>query len=98
MDLRALAKSMKTKQINARQVIIDLGDKKLVFDSPLVVEAELMGNKVFQVIGEPRIEENINEEDVKIIMEKTGVSREEAIKVLKETGDVVDAIEKILQS
>jgi len=57
------------------------------------------GEKIFQVIGEPhevvRKEEEIeiSEEDIELVIAQTGVSREMAVKALKECeGDLAKAI------
>ncbi len=92
MDMRALAKQLKTKQLSPAKVIFDFGSERWVFDSPQVVEANMMGNKIFQVIGNFSVEKDDETEDLKLIVEKTGCSMEEAKKALKEHGDVAEAI------
>ncbi len=88
--------NIKTEEIEAEEVVITLsGGKRLVFSKPKVVKVEAMGNIVYQVIGNP---EEVDEEAVRVVMEKTGVSRDEAIRVLKETGgDIAEAIIRLSQ-
>jgi nascent polypeptide-associated complex subunit alpha len=50
-----------------------------------------MGQETFQITGE--IEELINEDDVKTVMEQANCSREKAIKALNDNnGDLASAI------
>ncbi len=85
---------IKSKTLNAKKVIIELeGDTKLVIDKPQVIEMDVRGEKTYSITGNPHEEEVINEEDVELIMNSVeGVSREDAIKALKEKGDVASAI------
>ncbi|MBR9681009.1 MAG: Nascent polypeptide-associated complex protein [Candidatus Altiarchaeota archaeon] len=92
MDMRALAKQLKTKQHSPKQVIFQFDNESWIFEAPQVVEANMMGNIVFQVIGKYERSSGISEEDVTLIMEKTNCSKEQAQKTLKETGDVAEAI------
>ena len=92
MDMRSLAKQLKTKEIKAHQVIFRTPEGEWVFENPKVIEANMMGNKVFQVFGNFKIKSALSEEDISLIVEKTGCSKEEAKKALKETGDIAEAI------
>ncbi|TRO62002.1 nascent polypeptide-associated complex protein [Candidatus Bathyarchaeota archaeon] len=89
--MRALAKQLKTKQLSPNEVVFDFGEEKWIFGSPTVVEANMMGNIVFQVMGKHEV---ITEghEDIALVMEKTGCSKEVAKRALKEHGDVAEAI------
>ena len=91
MNMRALAKHLKTKQLSPRRVIFEFDDESWVFESPVVVEANMMGNVVFQVMGKHQVLRS-GSEDVELIMEKTGCSEGEAKKALQEYGDVAEAI------
>ena len=59
----------------------------------------MQGNTSFQIAGEVREETReigISEEDIAIVAEKTGKSKEEAKKVLEEVdGDIAEAIVKL---
>ena len=92
MDMRALAKQLKTKQHSPNQVIFQFDNENWVFEAPQVVEANMMGNIVFQVIGKYTRSSGISEEDIALIVERTNCSKEAATKALKETGDVAEAI------
>jgi len=55
----------------------------------------MQGQETFQIAGEIREETSapeISEDDIKTIVEKTGVSEEKAKETLKKTGDLAEAI------
>ena len=90
-NLKKLLKHM--EQIEAKEVRIVGEDQDIVIDDPRVFRVNMMGQEVFQITGNPRIEEKFKEEDVKLVMEKTGKDREEVIKKLKENkGDIAKTI------
>ena len=97
-QMQQLMRQMNIKQenIEAKRVVIETEDGKIIIENPSVVKLEVKGQSSYQIVGEERFEENINEDDVKLVMEQTGVDKEKAIKVLKEVeGKVADAIMKI---
>ncbi len=89
---------MSTDEIDATKVIIETKEKRLVFDNPQVTLMNIQGQSTYQVIGEPKEEALegsvlIPDEDVKLVAERAGVSKEEAKKALEETeGDLAEAI------
>ncbi len=92
---------MKQEEIPADQVIIISGKKKIVFDNPSVQSVDMMGQETFQLSGEYRIEDmatkaDINEDDVKTVMEQTKVSEDKARKAIEDAdGDLAEAIMKL---
>jgi len=99
------------KEIDATEVIIKTPEKLIVIKQPQVVKVNLMGQETFQVVGiieekslndsneDSNDEFNPSKEDIKIIMEKTGVSEEEAIRVLKKNkGDIAASILELEES
>lgn len=98
MDPKQMAKMMKqmginTKEIPAERVIIEGADEKIIIEEPQIVEINAQGQSSFQISGKIRKEEKLNEEDISLIMEKTGASREKAIEALKNAnGDLAEAI------
>jgi nascent polypeptide-associated complex subunit alpha len=81
---------MKQEEIDAQEVIIK-GSKSLKIKNPQVIKVNVMGQETFQITGE--IEELINEDDVKTVMEQANCSREKAIKALNDNnGDLASAI------
>ncbi len=94
MNPRNLASLLKrfgirAREIEAKEVIVK---PAMVVKNPRVVLLEGQGEKTLMVTGE-FVE--VSEEDVRIVMEKTGVDEETARKALIETGDLVEAIEKL---
>ncbi|MFW5852657.1 MAG: nascent polypeptide-associated complex protein [Nanoarchaeota archaeon] len=89
---------IKQEELEAVKVTVELKDKRLVFDSPQVSKVNMMGNDTYQIVGEPVEEEldsspEIDEEDVKTVMEQTGVSEEKALKSIQDNdGDLAKAI------
>jgi nascent polypeptide-associated complex subunit alpha len=58
----------------------------------------MQGKESWQIVGDAReesLEENISDSDVKLVMEKTGKSEEEAREVLEETKDIAEAIVRL---
>lgn len=98
MDPRQMAKMMKqmgidTKEIPAGRVIIESAEEKIIIEEPQIIEITAQGHSSFQISGKIRKEERLNEEDINLIMEKTGASREKAIEALKNAkGDLAEAI------
>ncbi|HEC81387.1 MAG TPA: nascent polypeptide-associated complex protein [Thermoplasmatales archaeon] len=84
---------------NVEKVIIQTRDKDYIFDDAEVTVMDAQGQKTYQLIGTPRIvekKEEIPEEDITLVMEKTGKNREEAKKALEESkGDIAEAILKL---
>jgi len=87
---------MKTESINAKKVIIELEDKKIIFSNPEITKIGVKGQEMFQLQGNYSEEEFANEEDIEMIMEKASCSKEEAKKALEETGDIAEAIIKLM--
>ena len=96
-QMDALMKKMgiKSQSIDAEEVVIK-GPKTIVIKEPQVTMMEVQGQKTFQISG--RVEESVeeNEDDLKVIMEQTGASEEEARKALDDSqGDIAEAIIKL---
>ena len=85
---------MEMENITATEVIIKTDGKDIVIKNPQVSKIRMQGQETFQISGEVIEQENIREEDVQLVMQKAGISKEEAEKLLKETGDIVLAIKK----
>lgn len=85
---------MKMEDIDATEVVIRTPSKDLVIRNPQVSKVNMLGKDTFQVIGE--VEEiDAEKNDVALIIEQTGCSKEEAEKALKEEGDIAKAIIKL---
>ena len=86
---------MSQTPIDAKRVIIECEDSNIVIDEPSVMKVVMQGQETFQITGEAREEsrEEFSDEDVKMVMEKTGKGEEEVRKVLGENnGDIAGAI------
>ena len=106
MDNRNARRMMDRMGINLKEipdveeVIIRTKDRELHIKNASVSEVNAQGNKVFQVVGdveEVELErEAFNEEDVLLVQQQAGVTREKAVAALKESdGEVARAILKL---
>lgn len=88
---------MNVTNIDAEEVIIRTADKEIVISNPQVSKIKVMGQETFQITGEvsERPREDINDDDVEMVAEQTGVSKEEARDMLRETGDIAEAIMRL---
>ena len=90
-NLKKLLKHM--EQIEAKEVKIIGENEDIIIEDPKVFRVNMMGQEVFQITGNPKVEEKIKKEDVNLVIEKTGKDREEVIKKLKENkGDIAKTI------
>jgi len=86
------------EEISAEKVIIEKQDGKIIIENPSIVKIKMKGQESFQITGDVReVEEseeitNKTEEDIKILMDKTGCSENEARDALKKYGDLTEAI------
>lgn len=88
---------------NVKEVIIRLEDKELIIPNAEVSLMNVMGQETYQVTGkaqEVEIEEEliIPDEDIEMVANQTGVSKDEAEQALIDTnGDLAEAILKLNQ-
>ncbi|WP_457753309.1 nascent polypeptide-associated complex protein [Thermococcus sp.] len=81
-----------------KEVVIRFENKEIIIREPVVTAIVAMGEKSYQIVGREEVREvvNIPEEDIKLVMEQTGVDYETAKKALEETkGDLAEAILKL---
>jgi nascent polypeptide-associated complex subunit alpha len=97
--MQAMMKQMGIAQedISANRVIIETDEKNIIINNPSVVKIKMQGNTNFQISGdiseEEIKEENTTEEDIEMIMEKTGTTKEKAKEALEKSGgDLTEAI------
>jgi nascent polypeptide-associated complex subunit alpha len=102
IDQRQIERAMKRMgmqavPIDAEEVVIKTREKEIIISSPQVTRVNVMGQDTFQIMGnvEEREKERFNESDVKMVMDKTGSSREESKKALMAEGDIASAILKL---
>ncbi len=85
--------NINVQQIPAEVVIIKTKEKNIVISKPEVMLADMMGREVYQVSGEVSESVPINEDDVKMVMDKTGKDRETVVKKLENlNNDLAKAI------
>ena len=86
------------QDIDAVEVVIKTADKLIVIKNPHAAKVNAMGQESFQVSGvveEKSIDSapEINDDDIKTVMEKAAVSREKAKEAIeKNKGDLAGAI------
>ena len=85
-------------EIPATEVIIKTEDKEIIITEPSVSKVNMMGQETFQVSGqvnerEKTTETEINEDDIKTVMEQANVDEEKARESLEKSGgDIAKAI------
>lgn len=81
------------EEIDADRVIVEVGDKKLVFEKPELSKIDAKGQEMFQLQGEYHEEEQgPSQEDIELVMEKTDASEQEAKEALQDADDVAEAV------
>jgi len=83
---------MDMEEIDADRVVVEIGDKKMVFNDPELSKISVQGQDMFQLQGDYSEEEDVSGEDVQLVMEKTGASEEEAKNALEDNDDVAGAV------
>lgn len=85
---------MRLQEIAADEVIIKCGTYQIRITKPEVAVMNVMGRNVYQITGEEKREAlEPKEEDIKLVMEKTGKDRKTVVEKLKElNNDLVRAI------
>ncbi len=99
-QMQGMLKKMGISQedISAERVIIERFDgDKIIIENPSITKIKMQGNESFQISGdiseihgEPEL---FNEEDVKTVMNQTGISEEVVKETLeKNNGDLAETI------
>lgn len=94
-QMKAMMKQLGIKQeeIDASRVIIEKNDGgKIIINKPNVQKMTMQGQDSWQITGEASEENGFSDDDVKMIMEKTGKGKAEVLRVLDETGDIAETI------
>lgn len=106
-QMKAAMKQMGIAQqdVEANRVIIELSDRKLVFDNPGLAKVKAMGQETWQLSGDYREEAlgsseeeviEITQADLDTIIDQTGCTEDQAMAALEETqGDLAEAIMKL---
>ena len=85
---------------NVEEVVIRTADKELHITGASVSEVNAQGNRIFQVAGEVEeveVEKKaFSDEDILLVQQQTGSSREKAVAALEQSeGEVARAILKL---
>ncbi|MAG39857.1 nascent polypeptide-associated complex protein [Candidatus Pacearchaeota archaeon] len=83
------------EQLPVKRVVFEMDDGNLVIEEPGVMKIKMQGQTSYQVTGEAVEEElsSFSDEDVNMVIEKTGKEKEEVVKALEESdGDIAEAI------
>ena len=87
---------IKQEEIDALRVVIECTDKKIIIEPANVQKIKMQGQESWQITGDAReegAEEGIRQEDIDLVVEKTGKTKEEAEKALVDAGgDIAEAI------
>jgi len=85
---------IKNQEIEAKRVIIEQEDGRIIIENPQVTKISMQGQESFQITGDIREEQaGISEDDIKQVMEQAQVSKEKAKEALEDSdGDLAEAI------
>jgi alpha-NAC-related protein len=79
--------------ISATEVVIKSGTRNIVIKNPEVMRTKIMGRDVYQITGRANESNTLNEEDINLVMRKTGRDRETVVQKLEElNNDLAKAI------
>ena len=106
MDNRNARRMMDRMGINMKEipdvqeVVIKTTDKEIHITNASVSEVNAQGNRIFQIVGEVEeveVEKKaFSEEDILLVQQQTGVSKEKAAAALEQSdGEVARAILKL---
>lgn len=97
-DPKKIEKMMKKLNMNVRQipadtVIIKSKKKNIIISKPEIMIADMMGREIYQISGEVSESVPLKEEDIQMVMDKTGKNRTTVVKKLEELdNDLAKAI------
>ncbi len=84
---------MEMEEIAATRVTVETEDgRELVFEAPQLNKIEVKGQAMFQLQGDYEERDAAADDDLDIVMERTGASEAEARAALEEHDDLTDAI------
>ena len=100
LNMKDMMKAMqrlgiKQEKVDAEEVVISCKGRDIVIRNPDVVIVDFQGQKMFQISGvvEERAKIGIKDEDIALVAEKAGVSKEKAKDVLEKVGgDIAKAL------
>jgi len=89
---------VKMEELDVEEVIIRCVDKEIRITEPQVIKTVVQGQEMFQVSGnvvssEVEAAASINDDDIEMVAEQAGVSKDAAAAALEESGgDIAEAI------
>jgi nascent polypeptide-associated complex subunit alpha len=89
---------MDMEEIDADEVVVKVGDQKMVFKNPNLSKIDAQGQEIFNLQGnytEEKIEQGPDPEDIELVTQKTGCSEEEAREALEDAEDVAEAVMQV---
>lgn len=88
---------IKNQELDAKEVVITLNNgSKLVFEKPQIQCIEMRGEKTYTIAGGAKEISGVPEDDITMVADTAGVSKEEAKAALQESGgDIAGAILKL---
>ena len=107
MDPRALKGLMakmgiKSSEIDASKVVIEMADKEIVITNPQVTRIEAQGSVSFQIAGdvtesEKKIRMEVTKDDVDLVKEQTGINDDAKVReaIEESNGNIAEAIIKL---
>ncbi len=101
MDPKRMQQLMKqmgiqSDEIDAKSVVIETPDSRLVIDNPQVTRISMQGQVSFQISGTVRKETPISADDVRMVAEQAEVSEADARAALESSGgDIAEAIMRL---
>jgi nascent polypeptide-associated complex subunit alpha len=104
MDPKRMQQMMKqmgigSEELDAKSVVIETTDGKLIVDNPQVVKITMQGQVSFQISGTVRKESSISGDDVKMVAEQAGASEEDSRAALEScNGDIAEAIMRLKEA
>ncbi|MFH0884314.1 MAG: nascent polypeptide-associated complex protein [Candidatus Micrarchaeota archaeon] len=93
--MQAMMKQMgiKSEEIDATKVTIETSSGAIIIEQPQVTKITMQGQASFQIAGSVRVEEKSSSDDIKMVMEQTGCSEDDARDALEKSGgDIAQAI------
>ncbi len=95
--MQGMMKKMGISQVNlpVKRVVFEMEDSNLVIEEPSVTKVSMQGQVSYQVVGDAVYEssESFSNEDVVMVVEKTGKPIEEVREMLEKVGgDIAEAI------
>ena len=95
--MQGMMKKMGVSQtpLPVNRVVFEMEDGNLVINNPSVLKIKIQGQETYQVSGDAELEESeeIPEEDVVLVAEKTGKNKDEVrVALEKSDGDIAEAI------